>query len=394
MTILALLPTLILAGAHVEVRVDGDGYLRFVRDGRVAYAKAAVLEAHDGKLCHVAGPAILPTVRMPEGVEAIAVDLEGRVTCTAAGRTTEVGRLVLALFEGGTAMREVDGLLVSPDRPRVGNPGEGVHGVIRTGSAPAPARTLPVGPIRTQPTGDPAPTQAFTGKGAVIVVRQRSEVAGESILLGEIADIQAAPELLAQLRAVVLGDTPPMGVPRILDRDRVLNRLRAAKIDTADLLVTVPVKAEVVRRSAKVTHAEFVSAASAYATQQLGTEVSLETQGEDPDMAVPEGKLELRGTSIAQYGASINVVVSAVVDGKPVRSRTIRFTANLAQAGVRQGSAVKVVLKSGGALVEVTGTAKKTALVGQSVEVEVKLDQRTTHVGVVVAPGVVEVKLS
>ncbi|MCO5296659.1 MAG: hypothetical protein M9921_07365 [Fimbriimonadaceae bacterium] len=387
MTLLALLPALILGAAHVDVRVDGDGYLRFVRDGRVAYAKQAVLEARDGKLCHVSGPAILPTIRVPEGAEAISVDLEGRVSCTAAGRTSEVGRLVLALFEGGTAMREVDGLLVSPDRPHVGNPGEGTCGVIRTDGAAATTTTA-----APQRTATPAP--AYSGKGATIVVRPQTEVSGGAILLGDIADIQAAPELLDSLRQVVLGDTPPMGVPRILDRDRVLTRLRAAKIETADLLLTVPEKAEVRRRSAKVTNAEFIDAAALYARQQLSSEVALESKDEYPEMAVPEGKLELRGTSMTQYGATISVVVAAVVDGKPVRSRTVRFTANLAEAGVRQGSAVKVLLKSGGAVVEVTGTARKTALVGQSVEVEVKLDQRTTHVGVVTAPGVVEVKLS
>lgn len=384
MTLLALLPALIVSAAHVDVRVDGDGYLRFVRDGRVAYAKQARLEARDGKLCHESGPAILPTIRLPEGVESLAVDLDGRVACTVAGQTLDAGRLVLALFSDGTAMREADGLLVSPDRPRVGNPGEGTNGVIRSG--------VPVVSPSAKVPSAKAPTVA--GKGATIVVRPRSEVSGETILLGEVADIQAAPDLMETLKAVVVGDTPPMGVPRILDRDRVLTRLRAAKIETADLLVTVPDKAEVRRRSATITHAEFIEAATAFAAQQLGSEVSLSTNDDYPDMAVPEGKLELRGASLTQYGASVNVVVTAVVDGKPVRSRTVRFTVNLAEAGVRQGSAVKVLIKSGGAVIEVTGTARKTAFVGQSVEVEVKLDERTTHVGVVTAPGVVEVKLS
>ena len=39
----------------VHLHVDGEGYLRFVREGRTVYAKEAMLTVTDGKLASVDG---------------------------------------------------------------------------------------------------------------------------------------------------------------------------------------------------------------------------------------------------------------------------------------------------------------------------------------------------
>jgi len=388
MNLLALLPTLLLAPAAVDVRVDGEGYLRFVREGRVVYAKAATLHVQNGKVCHTNGPAVIPTLAAPNGAS-LEVDLEGYVRAAGGGL---LGRLVLALFPTGTTLAESGGFATCAERPHVGNPGEDTNGVIRSGGKPVEAVRAPVPSGPKPATADPRPSTGIT-KGAVVTVRPATQVAGESILLGEVATIEGEGALAAQLSSVVLGDTPPLGIARILDRDRIVTRIRAAKIETADLLILVPERAEARRKAATVTHDQFVKAATAFVLEKLGAATPVRSPDTLPDMDVPEGTLELRAQSMSQNGANLSVVVSVQVDGKPLRSRTVRLLTDLAEAGVRQGATVKVLLRSGGAVIETTGTARKTGLVGQSVEVDIKLDQRTTHTGIVTAPGIVEVKL-
>lgn len=398
MQALLLLPTLLFASPSVDVRVDGEGYLRFVREGRVVYAKAAPLAVVGGKVCHAAGPSVLPSIYAPDRSESLSVDLEGNVSAVVDGTRTVLGRLVLALFPKGMALTSSDGMLISADRPTLGEPGADTCGVVRMGN-PVPIGTG-TGSASTPKPGSPVPTPAsgsgnvtVTDRGAVVTLAASSEVASDAILLGEVARIEAPAELGARLAAVSLGVTPPIGVPRILDRERILTCLRAAKIEVAEVVLSVPLKVEVRRRSAIVTHQEFVDAAIAYTQEQLGTHATLKNLDTLPDMPIAEGPRELRCDNLIQNGTGVQVVVSVMVAGRPFRSRTIRLGADYGEAGVRQGDSVKVVLRSGGAVIEVTGYARKTAFLGQSVEVEIRGGQRTTHTGIVTAPGVVEVKL-
>ncbi len=381
MQILVLLPTLLLSSTPVDVRVDGDGYLRFIRDGRVVYAKAAPLVVAGGKVCHAAGPAVLPSIFAPDRAESLSVDLEGNVSAAVDGTRTVLGRLVLALFPPNAALTASQGLLVSADRPRVGDPGVEAHGVVRM--------EVPV--ATTRPTN--TPSVARSGKGVAITVAASSQVTSEAILLGDVALIEGPGELAGRLAKVSLGATPPIGVPRVLDRERILVSLRAAKIETADLVLNVPLRVEVRRRSGSVAPQEFVDAAIAYARAQLGTQATFKSLDTLPDMPVAPGKRELRCEGVQQNGSTVQVVVSVVIEGHPSRSRTIRLGADLGEVAVRQGEAVKLILRSGGVVIEVTGYARKTAYLGQSVEVEVRGDPRTTHTGIVTEPGVVEVKL-
>lgn len=387
MQMLALLPTLLFASAPLDVRVDGEGYLRFIRDGRVVYAKSAPLVVAGGKVCHAAGPAVLPSIYAPDRADLLSVDLEGNVSASVDGSRTVLGRLVLALFPGDRPLTGSDGFLISADRPKVGEPGVDANGVIRMDANRVAADPV-TAPLKASPSSQPL----GPAKGVTVTFSERAQVDTEEILLADVAKIDGPSEWAARLGEVSLGTTPPIGVPRILDRERILVSLRAAKIETADILLSVPPKVEVRRRADEVTHQEFVDAAIAYAQEQLGSKAAFKSLDSLPDMPVSPGKRELRCDTVRQVGATAQVVVSVLVDGRPIRSRTIRLGVDLGEIAVKQGDAVRVILRSGGVVIEVTGYARKTAYLGQSVEVEVRGDQRTTHVGTVIEPGVVEVR--
>ena len=348
-------------------------------------------ETFGGKVCHVAGPAVLPTIYVPERAATLSVDLEGNVSASVDGSLTVLGRLVLALFPSDRPLATSEGFLVSADRPRVGDPGVDTHGVIRMEASSVVAR-VETNAVNATLKASPVGSVNATGKGASITVSASAQIEGHEILLSDVAKIEGPSELAARLGAVSLGTTPPIGVPRILDRERILVSLRAAKIETANLLLSVPPKVEVRRRADAIAHQEFVDAAIAYAQQQLGTRATFKGLDSLPDMPVTPGQRELRCDSVNQIGTTAQVVVSVIVDGRAIRSRTIRLGVDLGEIAVKQGDAVRVVLRSGGVVIEVTGYARKTAYLGQSVEDEVRGDQRTTHVGTVIEPGVVEVK--
>ncbi|HVL39492.1 MAG TPA: hypothetical protein VM328_08900, partial [Fimbriimonadaceae bacterium] len=121
-------------GKACKVRVEGEGYLRFVRDGRVVYAKEAALQAIDGKLCHSEGAPVIPTISV---AAPFMVNLEGNVV--AGGKS--VGRLVLAHFPASASLRPDGPFLVAAERPRLAEPGEGDSGVIRSVGVATPGVT-------------------------------------------------------------------------------------------------------------------------------------------------------------------------------------------------------------------------------------------------------------
>ena len=61
---------------------------------------------------------------------------------------------------------------------------------------------------------------------AVVVLRAEATAAGPEVLLGEVADLQAAPELLGRLALVSLSSAPPAGTSRVIEAGYISLRLR------------------------------------------------------------------------------------------------------------------------------------------------------------------------
>lgn len=377
MTLVSLLVTLTTAFTPVTVRVDGDGYLRLLREGRAVFAKSATLTAlPDGRLGTTSGDPVLPSLSVPSG--AISVDLEGHVRV---GDST-VGRLVLAIFPAGTSLTERNGVLIAADRPKLGNPGEGTNGVIRTG----------VSSVATTAT---SAIKVATGKARVIA-KAEAEVAGDTVRLGDLATIEAAEPLFSTLNRLDLGETPAFGVRRVYDRTRIAARLKTAGIDTDVVELLIPSAVSVTRQAQTITHATFIEAALKAVEGNPANAAQYASDDAAPDFKAPTGDLKLVTESVTGLNTPTCTVKLAVfVDGKRINSRTVRLAATTMPEMIKVGAVVKVRFIAGAALIELTGVARSAGKVGDQISVEVRPDgaDKTLHLGRLVAAGVVEVKL-
>jgi hypothetical protein len=380
-----------LAGPTAKVSVDGEGYLRFVRDGRVVYARSATLSIADGKLSQEAGCPVAPTISVSGSPAKIEVDLEGNVRGAYGGQTRLLGRLVLAVFAGAGPTPDTSGLMVASDRPTLANPGEGATGVIR--SSGSSAEVTPVKPKATPITPEKPPAWALATGPVHITVHPLSQVSGKQFLLGEIADVEG--DGADALRQVVIGESPALGVERGIDKVRIQGRLRMAGINPTSFDIQVPANAKVGRQSQKVTNDQFSQKAIEAALVQVPG-ADFKCTSNQGDMAVPEGTVELIAERTTQNGTNVAVTIAIMVDGKRFNSRTLTLVAAIGANQVKAGSAVRIKVISNGAAVEVSGRTKTTANVGGSVEVITNPTAQmpsSTLTGVLKAPGIVEVKL-
>lgn len=422
----------IQACAPVDVSVDGEGYLRLSREGRAVYAKSVRLAiAANGKLATPAGDNLLPSISAPSGTTDLEVDLDGNVFAVKGASKVKVGRIVLALFAEGAALSEQDGVLVAADRPKLGNPGDGTNGVIRSSAAAIPVKSQPVSeapktvPTETQKSAptiesggsspikidapkttknlDPLPAvhkEPLAGKKGTplkIVVSGSGEVAGDKVKLGDIATVEGDETSADALRQIELGDAPVIGAKRSFDRIRILAKIRAAGFDPNKIELIVPAMISVERKGQSISQDQFNAAALKAIAESPGiaTEyVAADAVG--PDFLAPAGAYALVPETISGVNtASALVKIAVYVGVKKVNSRSVKLTAKSLPVSIRIGSAVKVLFRAGGAMVEVQGIARGTGTVGDTISVEVKLPggEKTNHAGIVLKDGSVEVKL-
>lgn len=391
-----LVATILLAPVSIPIRVDGEGYLRFVRDGRVVYAKQATLVVEAGKLCSKSGTPLIPTIQLPDDIASLTIDLQGNVLV---GKNA-VGRLVLALFPNEGMLQTKGDFLVSVERPKLGSPGDDTCGVIRMLASAAPAKPdtgIASNPAPTKSAASPAIVKGSIERASqkqdsvVITVHPQSSIEGKSFTLGEIAEIHAPPEVLETLKGVVVGDSPPLGTERGIDQVRVLARLRMAGLKPEGWAITVPSNARVLHDGQHISNLDFVHAAQNAVREQLGVTAPMNSAVPAPEMVVPHGELQLVAESVAGNGLKATVVIGVYVDSKRFNSRTVTLGGVAGGIFVRAGTTVKIRVVSSGAAVETTGKAKTPGAVGQTIEVQT--DAGATFTGTVLENGMVEVRL-
>jgi hypothetical protein len=327
---------LFLVSAPFAVHVDGDGYMRFVRDGRTVYAREATLTVTDGKLASVAGPVLNPRVQVPSGTGELRVDLGGRVFGVVSGVEKELGRIVLAVFPDDVRLVVENGFLVSSYRPEICDAGTGSAGVLRS------AQQV-VAPIVS---------------GIEVQLRDRVEVEGATFTLGEIAEVVAPAGEKERIAALEVATTPALGGVYRLTQEMVRQRLLRHGKEAEKYRFSGSNQVSVTRRGQEVTVAMFNDAAVKAARAELGAEVPLTPESGGVPVMAPLGRLELVSEGVTVNGSRVSVRVAIVVDGSRINSRTVQLDKADALSKLRVGQTVKVLVRSGAAVVETSGRVR------------------------------------
>lgn len=396
MTLASLTMVLLGSGAPI-LSVDGEGYLRLVRDGRVVYAKSVRLAVIAGKLGSEKGPTFLPSIPFNGNVGELQVSMQGDVSF----QGLPIGRLVLATFAGSTPQKEQD-FYVAADRPTLGQPGDGLLGVLRLGGDEKPVSVKPQPKVQPkQQSSAPQPTPVVNNQHDDVVVptppsqgcgigfAAKTAVNTPQIKLGQIAKVVGAASMRADLENIVLGDTPAIGVERRFDLARIQVKLRAAGIDLTKVRINIPDTVRVLRQGQVATEAEFIEAASAALTEKFGNVGKLFVKQTQPDVMLPMGAKRLVVDQIEVIRQGYRVGISIYVNDERVNRRVLALDTDLVVQTVNVGQTVKVLLRSGGATIETSGRVTRVGRPGEPVEVQVEGGTRLT--GKVTANGSVEV---
>ncbi len=359
---LATLVTMMVMGKPLsaQIKVDGDGYLRFVVGQKVVYSRTATLVVSKGKIADIKGAMLLPGVLVPGKPAGIHVDLAGTIWGEYGGTDKSLGRIVLAAFGPTVKLIPSGGYLATGIKSSIGNPGEGILGVIRQLAAEtsrvkvyAPSENL------TRTEIDRLSELKRVGVKLEIRLKAVATIEGSAITLGDVAQFSDNDPQSQELKEVDLGLAPPQSVDRVLDRSMILAKLRAAGYDASTFKFVGTTQVTVRRASQEVPESQFIKAAKAEAEKSYGTGLEVETKSTSPAMIVPKGELELVIEGVIKSGTSINVTVAAVVDGTKINTRTVVLRSSAPSTStLKTGQSVTIKISSGGVQVETRGTVK------------------------------------
>lgn len=363
-TVLSLAPAMTL-----PVRVDGDGYMRFIRDGRIVYATSATLTVENGMLGSK-GLAVTPSIRVPASAIRLEVDLSGNIVAVATSGRAICGRLVLAQFPSKPV--EDQGFLFSATRATLGNPGEGAFGVIRSSNSTS-----------TPAMGSPG----VNTSGATIVVQTVTEVTTDSVTVKDIANVSGDPQTKQAIENIVVCMAPSIGIDLPITSYRIQALAKRAGIQAN---IQVPAGAIVRRKGQAIKQDDFLVIAIKAAQTKIGADLPMATADQQGDFKAPLGQVELKADGITTSGINMAVTVGVYVDGKRINSRVITVRPD-ASAQVLAGATVKIVMKSAGVSVEMPGKTRTGGMIGQTVTVVTETGSVLT--GVVIGADKVEVKM-
>ena len=381
-----------IASPTLSIKVDGEGYFRFVLGNKVAYARQVRLIVSNGKLSAADGSSLLPAVLVPEQATKLSVSLDGKISGTIFGREKQLGSIVLAMFTGMPSFKPVGLLSLSATKATVAAPGEGLAGVIRPIVKPqnndSNPLTLQTKPYGFPPNGYNASTKILAK--SEVKVKFTSEVNTEVLTLGDVADISGDSQLVEKLKSVDLGKSPILGTKKNLSTLLVKALISSQGVDMRQVSLTVPTGAVVERKAQRISPEEIAIAVQEAFKKKLNVDTILEPKSKINSMMVPPGTVSFEVSNTQLNPSDISTTVDISVDGKLANSLHLRYDiTQLPQ--IKRGDVVRLRLISNTAKVEVNAKAKGTAFLGQSVTVET--DNGTIHTGRLIGPSIVEVNL-
>lgn len=365
----------------LNIKVEGDGYLRFARGTNLLYAKSAIISPSAKGLIASDGSVLAPRVEVPTGLTSLECDLQGNLSGTVSGSKRFLGRLVIAQFSSKPSFVQFGSMLSTLSKPTLANPGEGVAGVIRPVQKLASAN---------KPASKAIAAQPFGSSLVSISVRPQSEVDDEYITLGAIADIEGDTETVEALKKVNFGRSPYFGTWRGLTTVAVKAQIASARFDVKKLEISVPTGAKVARKGQTIEPETFDKAVAEAFKNQFGVETELTQKVKQNAVPIPVGEYVLNIKNLNVREGEVSATAEAKIGNKLVASISLVYNApGLAQ--VKKGDKIRLRMIAASAKIEVTAKVESNALLGQSVKVST--DTGAILNGTLVGPGLVEVKL-
>ncbi len=363
----------------LNVRVDGEGYLRLAKDGRCFYATAATVGVQEGHLAAKNGLAFSPRIAVPVDTQRLEIDLQGNVTAVGGANRTRVGSLVVATFSGRADLISVGDYYSTSAHPALYSPGDGPAGVIRTSASKAfgmPVKATIAHHANARPE---------------VLVSPKVEIDKPTVSLGDISEITGSEHDRAKLGAIDLGYAPPVSSSREFNRALILAKIRAAGFlgDAVDL--SVPVGAQVVRKGQSFTSEQLVEAALQQAQKKFGDDLGFTSETPVRAGTAPTGELTFSCRFGEMLGDSVTAQVYIMVNGVKVDSRTVSLKTSTQPIEVRPQDHIRIRLMKAGVSVEVFGHLRQTGMVGRNVNVIT--DDGADLTGKLTTASMVEVKL-
>lgn len=337
MTVVSILLAAATAVPTIQVRVDGEGFLRFVRDGRTVYAREVKVTVAKGVVVSEDGLPIVPRIQAQGSPDELRFESDGRIYARYQGIERLLGKTLLAVFPGDVRPVEVDGWLVSSARPTTGQPGSAGFGAIMTVGA----------------NGGGTQTASVT----TISLKKAAEVKKDVFTLGDIADVTAPPSEKSRLESLEISSTPAFGVDFTLSQEMIKGRLRRHGAWTEALSISGESNVTVSRKGQRVTYQMFAERALTEALAKSIRASVAEPTATVADMVVPEGSLSLQVARFETSGSRVSVTIDVLVDGKRINGRVVALESEPMPV-LNPGQSVKLVIRSNNAVVETTAKVK------------------------------------
>ncbi len=407
---------------EVRLVVDGEGYLRLAKGGKIVYARSATLRPVQNVMTTTDGAVLWPRMVLPKGAEEFEVNLEGEVYATTTKGRMRVGQVVLAQFPKGMEPKQKVGSYLSGiQKPSLVNPGDELAGVVRVEQEFVAKTTKPQKHSHaTAETNDttvatstqkiasnasrqaPKPTASESNKPVHIRLNQRTEVSTENFTLGDIATLSGDEVMCAELEKVDLGKTPPIGVRKVFSEHILKSTLLAAGIEADRFSLDVPAAATLVRKSAVLKGTDVDAKAIESAKAKSGLDVPFRVLQPMEDMPIPDGEIEIQATKVYEVGDGYSVDLSILLNGKKFAQKILRVAPDSTAPSIKAGASIRIRLVCRGATVEADGKlVTKIAYVGQMVIVSRETTpepgkqrgETVTHTGKLINSNTVEVIL-
>ena len=407
---------------EVRLMVDGEGYLRLAKGGKIVYARSATLRPVQNIMTTSDGAVLWPRMVLPKGAQEFEVNLEGHVFATTPKGRLRVGQVVLAQFpKGMEPKKKVGAYLTGIQKPSLVNPGDDLAGVVRVeqefvAKATKPQKHTHVSPETTEPATAtssqkivtetnrqaPKPTVSESGKPVQIRLKQRTEVTTENFTLGDIATLSGDEVMCEEMAKIDLGKTPPIGVRKIFNEPILKATLLAAGIEADRFSLDVPTAASLVRKSAVLKGSDVDAKAIESAKTKSGLDMPFRVLQPMEDMPIPDGEIEIETLKVFEVGDGYSVELSILLNGKKFAQKVLRVAPDSSAPSIKAGTTVRIRMICRGAAVEAEGKlVTKIAYVGQMVTVSRETTpepgkqrgETVMHTGKLINPNTVEVIL-